>query len=216
MAVCSKKKEKKSGRNGLAETQPIFVQATTTHQLRSWQRTPSPHPNLWLSLTLHPLLSISAFISHTHTRKNGNTSEKQNQKKTPKKTARLQPRKLSEVCKAGTLAVQTVVSRGTKTISQQGKLPRRASKRASALPDPGAAPHPTSSRRVTAAGDVGGQFSDLTETKIGGYGSSESTFRSGEQEVPNFVSLTTFFFVSRQKKRRGWWGEVDRKVVRHN
>lgn len=42
----------------------------------------------------------------------------------------------------------------------------------------------------------------MTETKIGGYGSSESTFRSGEQEVPKFVSLTTFFFVSRQKKRR--------------
>lgn len=92
MAVCPKKKEeKKSGRNGLAETQPIFLQATTTHQLRSWQRTPSPHPNLWLSLTLHPsFLSLPSF--HTHARKNGNASKKQNNNK-KKKTTLLQPRK---------------------------------------------------------------------------------------------------------------------------
>lgn len=57
--------------------------------------------------------------------------------------------------------------------------------RASALPDPVAAQRQTPSRCVTETGDVGGQFSDLTETKIGGYDSSESTSRSSKQEVPN-------------------------------
>lgn len=99
-------------------------------------------------------------------------------------------------------AAKLLVSRENFTLSE------RASKLAGALTDPQAAPHQTSSCRVQRQ-DIGGQFSDFSKTKIIGYSSSESTVRSGEQEVLNSVSLTTFFFqVSRQKK-----GEIERLNV---